>query len=64
MQPIDAGLRAMSRRPLARAVTAALHPWTEGRFEVWWLGSVVFAGMDEFLWSWNAEDYESIGLSA
>jgi hypothetical protein len=54
----------MTRRALARAITASLWPWTEGRFEVWWLGSCVMAGHDEFLWSWNAEVYEAVGLTA
>ena len=54
----------MSRRPLAKAITASLQPWTDGRFEPWWLGSTVFAGMDEFIWSWNGEAYEAIGLGA
>lgn len=38
----------MTRRPLARAITASLWPWTEGRFEVWWLGSCQDAGHDEW----------------
>lgn len=54
----------MSRRPLDAAIAAVVWPWTDGRLSPWWFGSTVFSGIDEFVWSWNSEDYESIGLSA